>query len=390
MHKYSGLLHNYSLFVMMKKSNIGGNMKKNGLLMLEDGTSFWGESVGAEGFFVGEVIFNTSMTGYQEILSDPSYTGQIISFTSSHIGNVGVNDQDLESLRIWSGGVVMKELSKTPSNWRATGDLQSTLKSQNIIAISGIDTRKLTHILREKGSLNGCIMGGTIDSDFALKQACAFPGLNGKDLAKEVTCTTPYEYKEEKPFHVVVLDFGVKRSILQNLIHSGSHLTLVPAMTEASEILKLKPDGVFLSNGPGDPSACAYAIKTIKELLEVEIPLFGICLGHQLLALASGAKTVKMENGHHGANHPIEEISSGKVFISSQNHGFVVEEKNLPSCLSITHRSLFDGTIAGLIRNDKPAFSFQGHPEASPGPHELQILFKQFTTLMEGSYAKKN
>ena len=284
----------------------------------------------------------------------------------------------------------MKKLSKTVSNWRASGDLQSFLKNQNIIVISGVDTRKLTHILREKGSLGACIMGGSIDSDFALKQARAFSGLKGKDLAKEVTCTIPYKCNEEKPFHVVVLDFGVKSSILQNLIDSGSHLTVVPAMMPTSEILKLKPDGVFLSNGPGDPSACTYAIQTIEELLNAEIPLFGICLGHQLLALASGAKTVKMGNGHHGANHPIQEISSGKVFISSQNHGFVVEEKNLPSCLNITHRSLFDGTIGGLVRNDKPAFSFQGHPEASPGPHELQLLFKQFINLMEGSNAKKN
>jgi carbamoyl-phosphate synthase small subunit len=365
-------------------------MKKNGLLMLEDGTPFWGESVGSEGFFVAEVIFNTSMTGYQEILSDPSYAGQMISFTYPHIGNVGVNDNDQESVRIWPGGVVMKELCKTPSSWRATQDLQSALKSQNIIAISGVDTRKLTHILREKGSLNACIMGGTVDPDFALMQARAFSGLKGKDLVKEVTCIAPYECKAKNPFHVVVLDFGVKNSILQNLIGSGCHLTVVPAQTHAQEILKLTPHGVFLSNGPGDPSACAYAIETTQALLQAGVPLFGICLGHQLLALASGAKTVKMENGHHGSNHPIQELASGKVFISSQNHGFVVEEKSLPSCLDITHRSLFDGTIAGLIRNDKPAFSFQGHPEASPGPHELQILFKQFATLMELSYAKAN
>ncbi|MBS0620840.1 MAG: glutamine-hydrolyzing carbamoyl-phosphate synthase small subunit [Verrucomicrobia bacterium] len=368
-------------------------MKKDGLLMLEDGTLFWGKSVGAEGFFVGEVIFNTSMTGYQEILSDPSYAGQIINFTYPHIGNVGVNGHDMESLRLWPGGVVMKELSKMHSSWRATGDLQSSLKNQKIIAISGIDTRKLTHILREKGSLNACIMSGSVDPEFALIQARAFAGLSGKDLAKEVSCTTPYEWKADKtlsPLHVVVMDFGVKSSILQNLVDSGCDLTIVPAQTSAKEILKIKPHGIFLSNGPGDPAACTYAIEAIQILLEAEIPLFGICLGHQLLALASGAKTLKMENGHHGANHPIQEITSGQVFISSQNHGFVVEEKNLPSCLDITHRSLFDGTIAGLIRKDKPAFSFQGHPEASPGPHELQLLFKQFTTLMEHSHAKTN
>lgn len=365
-------------------------MNKNGLLMLEDATCFWGESVGAEGFFVGEVIFNTSMTGYQEILTDPSYTQQIISFTYPHIGNVGMNEEDQESLRIWAGGVVMKELSKTPSNWRATGDLQSSLKNQSIIAISGVDTRKLTHLLREKGSLNACIMAGTVDPDFALTQARAFSGLNGKDLAKEVSCAASYTSKANNSFHVVVMDFGVKKSILEQLIASGCHLTIVPAQTSATEIFKLKPHGVFLSNGPGDPSACTYAIEAIQTILEVEIPMFGICLGHQLLALASGGKTIKMDNGHHGANHPIQELCSGKVFISSQNHGFVVDEKNLPPCLEITHRSLFDGTIAGIVRNDKPAFSFQGHPEANPGPHELQLLFKQFATLMGDCYAKTN
>ncbi len=366
-------------------------MHKNGLLMLEDGTVLWGESVGVDGFFVGEVIFNTSMTGYQEILSDPSYAGQIINFTYPHIGNVGMNCDDMESHRLWPGGVVMKELSKTPSNWRATTDLQSSLKSQSVIAISGVDTRKLTHILREKGALNACIMGGSVDPEFALTQARGFSGLKDKDLAAEVSCPNPYLWKGNKAssaFHVVVIDFGVKNSILQNLLDSGCHLTIVPAQFSAQEILKLKPHGVFLSNGPGDPAACGYAIETIQLLLEAEIPLFGICLGHQLLALASCAKTLKMKNGHHGANHPIQEIATGRVFISSQNHGFVVDEKNLPSCLDITHRSLFDGTIAGLMRKDKPAFSFQGHPEASPGPHELQILFKQFMTLMEHSYAK--
>ncbi|MCX6989702.1 MAG: glutamine-hydrolyzing carbamoyl-phosphate synthase small subunit [Chlamydiae bacterium] len=368
-------------------------MNKNGLLALEDGTIFWGESVGAEGFFVGEVIFNTSMTGYQEILSDPSYAGQIINFTCPHIGNVGMNEHDMESNRLWPGGVVMKALSKTSSSWRATGDLQSSLKNQKIIAISGIDTRKLTHILREKGTLSACIMGGRVDLELAFAQARAFPGLSGKDLAKEVSCKTPYEWKTGKtlsPWHVVVIDFGVKSSILQNLADSGSHLTIVPAQTSAEEILKLKPQGIFLSNGPGDPAACTYAINEIQILIGMAIPLFGICLGHQLLALASGAKTIKMKNGHHGANHPIQEIASGQVFISSQNHDFVVEEKNLPPCLEITHRSLFDGTIAGLRRKDRPAFSFQGHPEASPGPHELQILFKQFTRLMESLHAKEN
>jgi carbamoyl-phosphate synthase small subunit len=363
-------------------------MKKDGLLMLEDGTVFWGQSVGVEGFFVGEVVFNTSMTGYQEILSDPSYSQQIINFTSPHIGNVGVNDEDMESHRIWPGGVVMREFHKTPSNWRASGNLQDLLKSQNTLAISGVDSRKLTQILRKQGSLNGCIMGGKIDPDFALQQAQAFPGLNGQDLAKEVTCTAPYEMDKHNPFHVIVLDFGVKQSILKQLIFSGCRLTILPATASEEEILKLKPHGVVLSNGPGDPSACTDAIKTIQALLGKKIPLFGICLGHQLLALASGAKTIKMIHGHHGANHPIQELSSGKVFISSQNHGFVVNENSLPSCLKITHRSLVDGTIAGLVRIDAPALSFQGHPEASPGPHELQGLFKQFTILMQQPYAK--
>lgn len=363
-------------------------MKNNGLLMLEDGTFFWGESVGVEGFFVGEVIFNTSMTGYQEVLTDPSYTGQIISFTYPHIGNVGVNDDDKESLRIWSGGVVMKELSKFPSNWRASGDLQGMLKSQKIIAISGIDTRKLTHILRRKGSLNACVMGGDVDTEFALSQALAFPGLKNKNLTAETTSTSPYEWKSKStdPFHVVVLDFGVKKSILQNLIDSGCHLTVVPAHASADEVLALEPDGVVLSNGPGDPSACIHAIETIHVLLDKEVPLLGICLGHQLLGLAGGAKVFKMEHGHHGANHPIQELASGQVFISSQNHGFAVEEKSLPDTFEITHRSLFDGTIAGLKRRDKPVMSFQGHPEANPGPHELQLLFQQFTALMD-SYA---
>jgi carbamoyl-phosphate synthase small subunit len=365
-------------------------MKKQGLLALESGELFWGESVGADGQFVGEVIFNTAMTGYQEILTDPSYAEQMICFTYPHIGNVGVNSEDQESLKIWAGGVIMKELSQGFSNWRAKGDLQQMLKQQNTVALAGIDTRKLTHLLRKKGSLNGCIMGGAVDPDFALKQAKAFSGLNGKDLAKEVTCWASHQLGSAEDFHVVVLDFGVKQAILQNLIDVGCRLTIVPAQTTASEIAQLNPHGVVLSNGPGDPAACLDAISTIQTILEMEIPLFGICLGHQLLALASGASTVKMECGHHGANHPIQELETGKVFISSQNHGFVVEKTNLPPCLEVTHTSLFDGTVAGVKRKDKPAFSFQGHPEASPGPHELKLLFNQFITLMENTYAKKN
>jgi carbamoyl-phosphate synthase small subunit len=369
--------------------NLRSHMKKNGLIALEDGTILWGESVGAEGYFVGELVFNTAMTGYQEILTDPSYAGQIISFTYPHIGNVGINAEDMESKQIWAKGLIMRQLSKVPSSWRAEGDLQSFLKKQNVVALSEIDTRKLTHILRSKGSLNACIMGGQFDPEFALTQAKAFSGLTGKNLAEEVSCKSPFKRKSTNSlFHVVVLDFGVKASILQKLLDSGLDLTIVPGDTAVEAVLELKPDGVFLSNGPGDPADCKKAILAIKTLLDVEIPLFGICLGHQLLGLASGAQTIKMENGHHGSNHPILEISSKKVFISSQNHGFAIEEPTLPSCLEITHKSLFDGSIAGICRKDKPAFSFQGHPEASPGPHELHLLFDQFITLMEHFHAK--
>lgn len=364
---------------------------KNGLLALEDGTLLWGESVGAEGSFVGELVFNTAMTGYQEILTDPSYAGQIISFTYPHIGNVGVNDEDSESDHIWAKGVIMRQLAKWPSSWRSKGDLQSLLKAQKVIALSGVDTRKLTHILRTKGSLNACIMGGTVDPIFAIAQAKNFSGTEGKNIAQEVSCPFPYQWHHPGPApHVVVLDFGIKRAILQKLVSFGSALTVVPHNTTAEAILKLKPDGIFLSNGPGDPSACKEAVQTIKALLAYNIPMFGICLGHQLLAIASGAKTVKMENGHHGANHPILEIATGKVLISSQNHGFAVDESSLPPCLVVTHRSLFDQSVAGIARKDKPAFGFQGHPEASPGPHELQSLFDQFTNLMEDEHAQAN
>ncbi len=362
-------------------------MKKNGLLALEDGTYFWGESVGCEGYFVGEVIFNTSMTGYQEILSDPSYAHQIINFSYPLIGNVGINNEDLESARFWPGGIVVKELSKTYSYWRDAKDLQTTLIEQNIIAISGVDSRKLTRIVREKGALNACIMGGDVDLDFALAKAKLRVNPGKLDESSRISYQTSQTANTEKPFHVVVLDFGVKRSIVQNLMDSGCHLTVVSNPWCAEKVLRLQPHGVLLSNGPGDPQGYECAIEAIKTLLEAKVPLFGICLGHQLLALASNAKTAKMAHGHHGANHPIQDLSSQKVFISSQNHEYVVEETNLPSCLEVTHRSLFDGTIAGLRRKDAPAFSFQGHPEASPGPQELSILFQQFIQLMKTYHA---
>ncbi|MBS0629474.1 MAG: glutamine-hydrolyzing carbamoyl-phosphate synthase small subunit [Verrucomicrobia bacterium] len=349
-------------------------LANKGLLILEDGTPFWGESVGAEGFFVGEVIFHTAMTGYQEILTDPSYAGQMINFTTSHIGNVGINEEDWESDRVWPGGIIVKQLSETYSNWRASGDLRSLLRNQNVLAITGVDTRKLTHLLRERGAMRGCMMAGCVDLSFALRQAQQFEVLDNWVI--RASCKSLWKMGSGAK-HAVVLDFGVKRSILDCLVQAGYHLTIVPSTTDANLIAELMPDRVVLSNGPGDPAMCGYAIETTRALLEMGIPLFGICFGHQLLALASGAKTVKMVTGHHGANHPVQELKTGKVFVSCQNHGFMVEEKGLPSCLEITHRSLFDGSIAGLRRKDKPALSFQGHPEGSPGPHELRRLFAQ-------------
>lgn len=378
-------------------------MKHSGILVLADGTIFEGVGVGQPGHVAGEVVFNTAQTGYQEILTDPSYTEQIIVFTQPHIGNVGVNPCDMESDRIFAKGTVMRSFSHTMSNWRAKETLENFLKKQNVIAISDVDTRGLTQHLRTHGSQPGCIMIGNSDVQQALHHAQNFPALAGRDLVNEVTTDKSYSWhtgswqKELKaiysadksePYHIVVYDFGVKRSILNALIDRGCRVTVVPAYTEAKQILALKPDGLILSNGPGDPAACGSIIANIKELLKQAIPLMAICLGHQLLALASGATTKKMAFGHHGANHPILALKTGAVSISSQNHGFVVAEESLPACLRVTHRSLFDETIAGIERIDLPAFGFQGHPEAGPGPMELTMLFDHFISLIKVTYAK--
>ena len=369
---------------------------REAVLALADGTIFRGTAIGADGISVGEVVFNTALTGYQEILTDPSYAQQIVTLTYPHIGNVGVNQEDQESDRIWAAGLVIRDLPLLTSNFRSEQALDSYLSSNGILGIADIDTRKLTRILRQTGSQNGCIMAGDIDVDKALATAKQFPGLKGMDLAKQVTTSKAYQWQQhswvlgeghrvaqDSKFKVVAYDFGVKRNILRMLVDRGCELTVVPAQTPASEVLAMQPDGVFLSNGPGDPEPCNYAISAIQELLKTDLPIFGICLGHQLLALASGAKTVKMKFGHHGANHPVEDIADKRVMITSQNHGFAVEEKNLPSCLKATHRSLFDGSLQGIERSDKPAFSFQGHPEASPGPHDVAPLFDHFIELME-------
>ena len=372
-------------------------MTRPAILALEDGSVFKGVAIGADGQSSGEVVFNTSMTGYQEILTDPSYCRQIVTLTYPHIGNVGVNPEDEESANTWVSGLVIRDLPLIASNFRSEMSLDEYLKSKNIVAIADIDTRRLTRILREKGSLNGCIMAGDIDEQVALDAAKAFPGLKGMDLAKEVTVSEAYEWNEstwklgeghaeiakaDQPYHVVAYDFGVKRNILRMLVERGCSLTVVPAKTPASEVLAMNPDGVFLSNGPGDPEPCDYAIAAIKEVLETKLPVFGICLGHQLLALASEAKTEKMKFGHHGANHPVQDLKSKHVMITSQNHGFAVSEDSLPETLAVTHKSLFDGSIQGIERLDTPAFSFQGHPEASPGPHDVAPLFDRFIDLM--------
>ncbi|WP_173272647.1 glutamine-hydrolyzing carbamoyl-phosphate synthase small subunit [Thiosulfatimonas sediminis] len=363
------------------------------LLALEDGTLFWGTSLGAEGETVGEVVFNTSLTGYQEILTDPSYFKQIVTLTYPHIGNVGVNDEDAESSGIMAQGLIVKDCPPRMSNFRAQKSLPQYLLEQNVVAIADIDTRKLTRILRDKGAQAGVIVAGdNIDATAAVAKAQAFSGLNGLDLAKEVTTSAPYAWTEgswqlgvghpdkaaDAQFHVVAYDYGVKRNILRMLADRGCKLTVVPAQTPAAEVLALNPDGVFLSNGPGDPAPCDYAIEAIQAILEADVPVFGICLGHQLLALASGAKTVKMKFGHHGGNHPVQDSATGRVMITAQNHGFAVEESSLPANLQATHKSLFDGTLQGISRTDKSAFSFQGHPEASPGPHDVAPLFDQF------------
>jgi len=371
------------------------------LLALADGSLFYGESIGVAGATVGEVVFNTAMTGYQEILTDPSYCQQIITLTYPHIGNVGVNSDDEEANKIHAAGLVIRDLPLVHSNWRATESLESYLQRHQIVAIAGIDTRRLTRLLREKGAQNACLIAAEhLDPQMAIQKAQAFNGLKGLDLAKEVTthqsyvwdkacyqlpCVASTHQKVPEQYHIVAYDFGVKQNILRLLVDRGCHVTVVPAKTPASDVIKEKPQGIFLSNGPGDPEPCDYAIEAIKEILAKKIPTFGICLGHQLLGLASGAKTVKMKFGHHGANHPIQDLANKKVFITSQNHGFAIDESSLPAHLIPTHRSLFDGSLQGIQRTDCPAFSFQGHPEASPGPHDIVYLFDQFTTMMATS-----
>ena len=364
------------------------------ILALADGTVFKGQSIGADGVTSGEVVFNTAMSGYQEILTDPSYCRQIVTLTYPHIGNTGCNAEDFESDANYAAGLVIRDLPRRASNWRTEEDLSSYLKKHEIVAIAGIDTRKLTRILREKGAQAGCILAGEVDESKALAMATAFPGLAGMDLAKVVSAKAGYAWTEaewtlkgyaqraEARFHVVAYDFGVKRNILRMLAERGVKLTVVPAQTSAAEVIAMKPDGVFLSNGPGDPEPCDYAIAAIREFLDRGIPTFGICLGHQLLALASGARTLKMKFGHHGANHPVKDLDSGQVLITSQNHGFAVDADSLPSNLRATHVSLFDGSLQGIARTDVPAFSFQGHPEASPGPHDVAYLFDRFLDTM--------
>ncbi|HAQ85566.1 MAG TPA: carbamoyl-phosphate synthase small subunit [Pseudomonas sp.] len=374
-------------------------MTKPAILALADGSIFRGESIGADGQTIGEVVFNTAMTGYQEILTDPSYAKQIVTLTYPHVGNTGTTPEDAESWKVWAAGLVIRDLPLVSSNWRDKQPLPDYLKANGTVAIAGIDTRRLTRILREKGAQDGCILAGDdATEEKALELARSFPGLKGMDLAKEVSVKERYEWRSsvwclsddghaevpasELPYHVAAFDYGVKYNILRMLVARGCRVTVLPAQTPASEALALNPDGIFLANGPGDPEPCDYAIKAIQEVLETDIPVFGICLGHQLLALASGAKTMKMPNGHHGANHPVQDLKTGVVMITSQNHGFAVDEASLPSNVRATHKSLFDGTLQGIERTDKVAFSFQGHPEASPGPHDVAPLFDRFIDAM--------
>ena len=387
-------------------------MTQPAILVLEDGTVFEGESVGASGLSVGEVVFNTAMTGYQEIITDPSYARQLVTLTYPHIGNTGCTDQDDEAAKVWSAGLIVRDVPRRPSSWRSQASLQDWLAARGVVAIAGIDTRKLTRILRERGAQNGALMAGTIDVEQALEAARKFPGLKGMDLAKVVSTTEPYRWTEGQldldsggfvalgskrigksahgsagsceglAYKVVAYDFGVKTNILRMLAERGCEVTVVPAQTPAAEVLAMSPHGVFMSNGPGDPEPCDYAIAAIREFTAKKVPLFGICLGHQLLALAAGAKTLKMGHGHHGANHPVIDLDTGRVMITSQNHGFAVDESTLPGNVRVTHRSLFDGTNQGIELTDAPAFSFQGHPEASPGPHDVAPLFDRFVASM--------
>ena len=376
-------------------------MRKRSLLVLEDGSVFHGESIGCDGETVGEVVFNTALTGYQEILTDPSYARQLITLTYPHIGNVGVNEADEEADTIHAGGLIVKDVPLVLSNFRSEQSLTDYMIERGVVGIADIDTRRLTRILREKGAQSGCIISGDNPSEEkALAEAKAFAGLQGLDLAKEVTTAKTYDWTEgswqlspleaktitkaSADFHVVAYDFGIKKNILRMLVDRGCYVTVVPATTSVEDVLAMSPDGVFLSNGPGDPEPCDYAIAAIKTLTEQQIPTFGICLGHQLLGLASGAKTSKMKFGHHGANHPVQELANNTVMITSQNHGFAVDEDSLPDTLEATHRSLFDNTLQGMRRTDCPAFGFQGHPEASPGPHDVAPVFDEFITMMKG------
>ena len=371
------------------------------ILVLADGSLFRGYSIGADGFGIGEVVFNTSMTGYQEILTDPSYCRQIVTLTYPHIGNVGVNHEDEESSLVHASGLIIRDLPLQSSNFRQNASLSDYLKKHGITAIAGIDTRKLTRLLREKGAQNGCIMAGAIDEAVALQHARNCPSMAGQDLAKVVTCKAAHAWEEgewrlgkgfsvdnPKAFKVVAYDYGVKRNILRMLTSRGCDVQVVPAATPASEVMAMQPDGVFLSNGPGDPEPCDYAIKAIQDILAARIPTYGICLGHQLLGLASGARTMKMKFGHHGGNHPVQDLDSKRVMITSQNHGFAVDASTLPNNLRATHISLFDGSLQGIARTDVPAFSFQGHPEASPGPHDVAYLFDRFIKLMHDNKVK--